>query len=349
MVWDGETGDEEFGGHIAQGQAFWSKTISASPALTVQEAAMTDGQPDLFRKKSGKSFPALSIALHHKGLVDKTYLKCRVEGRDEFDPLWDAAKQKNGYFNLYTRSTDDVILAINNLPVSRCKVVTLQVETTSIGDYTFVFHGSLMEEVDRQVYLTDHYLDSVMMLPAGGQYTFSITADPMSNERDRFSLRVQNIALPAITQEGSTLISGSRTGNQWVFNGEDIEGATGPFYDATQSGNYQVRVTEGVCSRLSDAVVFQVTGAPAQPSGKEVRIYPNPVPAELYVDGMNADYSTTCYTIVNTAGIKVKSGEVAASPSQEKISIDTKDLPPGVYLLFLDKERSHHRIRFVKE
>lgn len=39
LVWDGEDGDLEFAGNIAQGQSFWVKAISAAPTLTVQENA----------------------------------------------------------------------------------------------------------------------------------------------------------------------------------------------------------------------------------------------------------------------------------------------------------------------
>src|SRR5690606_12055238 len=105
LIWDGEVGDEEFGGLIAQGQAFWVLATSTTPELTVQEEAKTSVQTDIFRTKKSPG-SNLAVALTRPGLVDRAYLKFNDRAGLAFDAQRDGPKQRNNYFNLSARTSD---------------------------------------------------------------------------------------------------------------------------------------------------------------------------------------------------------------------------------------------------
>lgn len=346
LVWDGDTGDEEFSGLIAQGQSFWVRTTTATPSLTVQETAKADAQASLFRQKEDETSLSLSVELRHKDLVDRTYLKFRESGSDAFDQLLDAVKQKNGYFNVSTLSTDSVSLAINNLQHTVCGGIPFLLETRTNGTYSMIFQGSALDDPDRRFFLVDHYLDSTIAIGQNTHYTFTIPGASSSGKR--FELDVQRIRIPSIEVEANTLVSDAKDGNQWFLNGEEIEGANAQSYTPVESGSYQVRVTRGSCGTLSDAVAFSVTGTPGMVMGQEVRVYPNPASGYLRVKGVESRNTLPKYTIFNMMGVKIKSGEITAGSAGHTIDISPR-IPAGVYILLIDNGQEHHKIKFVVE
>src|SRR5262249_10492884 len=134
LVWDGTTGDPEFGGRIAQGQAFWVRATNGSPQLTIQEIAKINEETSILRKKSDNAHSVLIVEMQRDTLVDRAYLKFNPESEDAFDTSHDAVKQKNGYFNISTLADDTVQLAINNLPDNFCdNVISLSVDSTALA------------------------------------------------------------------------------------------------------------------------------------------------------------------------------------------------------------------------
>jgi hypothetical protein len=65
-----------------------------------------------------------------------------------------------------------------------------------------------------------------------------------------------------------TLTSSSASGNQWFLNGNPIGGATATTYNATASGNYTVKVTDGngCTSSASPVTAVTVNAVPATPT-----------------------------------------------------------------------------------
>ncbi|NVO03423.1 MAG: T9SS type A sorting domain-containing protein, partial [Bacteroidetes bacterium] len=68
---------------------------------------------------------------------------------------------------------------------------------------------------------------------------------------------------------GNTVVINAPTGTnytyQWQLNGVDIPGATLPSYTATQSGNYSVNITDGVCSGSSITIPVTINPVPTAP------------------------------------------------------------------------------------
>ncbi|MCS6934843.1 MAG: T9SS type A sorting domain-containing protein [Chitinophagales bacterium] len=80
-----------------------------------------------------------------------------------------------------------------------------------------------------------------------------------------------------ITVKGDTLTSSPAVSYQWYFNGSPIPGATGQIYIVTQSGYYQVEITDANgCKNISEPIELSVSGINNIHAGKVV-VYPNPL------------------------------------------------------------------------
>ena len=83
---------------------------------------------------------------------------------------------------------------------------------------------------------------------------------------------------PVVTLDGNTFSSSALTGNQWYRNGIAIGGATSRTYNATQSGNYSVLVTDNTgCSLESNSIQFTPTDV-IDVDGNEIELSLTPNP-----------------------------------------------------------------------
>lgn len=111
---------------------------------------------------------------------------------------------------------------------------------------------------------------------------YSILLTCVSNNNCIDSLRKKvwvypNPPTPSITKSGNILISSADSGNQWYSNGKMITGAVLKQYEPTESGPYQVFVTnEFNCSMSSDTLHFILTGLSDMDEKFKLTIYPNP-------------------------------------------------------------------------
>ena len=84
-------------------------------------------------------------------------------------------------------------------------------------------------------------------------------------------------AQPTFTLLGNQLTSSAATGNQWIWNGTALPGATGTTYTVTTSGYYSVIITDlNGCTRISDSTFISLTGLNQQPEMGSLFLSPNP-------------------------------------------------------------------------
>jgi hypothetical protein len=117
------------------------------------------------------------------------------------------------------------------------------------------------------------------VVTASGNYTVVDTELGCSSAMSTITTVTVNPlpATPTITPGGPTtfcaggsvtLTSSAASGNQWFLNGNPIGGATNPTYNATASGSYTVKTTDGnsCTSAASSATVVTVNPLPATPT-----------------------------------------------------------------------------------
>jgi hypothetical protein len=149
------------------------------------------------------------------------------------------------------------------------------------------------------------------------------------------SRQVVNFTRPIITQTANTLNSNFTTGNQWLFNGSVIPGATGSKYEPLQSGNYQVSVTlQSGCAAVSDNFRYARTVARTDNS-TDIGLLVFPVPA---VNQLNVLFAAKAaadlkLSLVNPAGQTVYTNQQSIPQGNFSTVISVNGQIPGIYVL----------------
>lgn len=191
--WNGEVGDTDFGGIIAQGQSFWVKANGSNPSLTITEEAKYDtASAKLYRKASPHNY--IVVAMRKGSLTDKAYIHFREGSLDGADSR-DAYKLDNSYFNVGSVA-EHGRMAINSLPADFCqRNVNLAIGASSPGSYAIDFSQVNSFNSPVQITLIDHYNDTQTPISEGTTYTFDITTDASSAGESRFELLFSRPAL----------------------------------------------------------------------------------------------------------------------------------------------------------
>lgn len=352
LVWDGAIGDEEFSGLITQGQGFFVRTTHGSPMLKITEDAKVDTSSSMFRQHKTKSLQDhFVVTLKQNALIDKAYVKFAMDASDNFDET-DAVKRKNGYFSLSTLSLDSVPLAINNLTDSFCdRSIVLSLDETVPGAYTLAFEGSLFQDDDIEINLMDDFTNTAIKLDQHSPYNFQVTTDPASYGKKRFQIQMPSSTLeePVISVEDNILTSNVSSGNQWLLDGEEIEGATEATYVPPISGEYRLRITWEGCSRISEPVSITVTVTDVyENKNKGLEFYPNPASEYIQIQSPSLPPSTVVYySIINAVGMQIQKGEIESDVLMKGSVIDVQHFPSGIYFFMLRTTGWQYQAKFV--
>jgi PKD repeat protein len=150
-----------------------------------------------------------------------------------------------------------------------------------------------------------------------------------------------------IAQNGDTLFANQgAVSYQWYEGGNLIPGATGYFYVATQSGNYNVVATDANDCEV-EAVIFDVIAAVQSPVSSHLSlVYPNPVSDMLFVNGYPLPGTRSEIVIYNLIGaVAVEPQTISLKP---ETGIDVHGLATGIYWLELRSGERTLRAKFVK-
>lgn len=137
---------------------------------------------------------------------------------------------------------------------------------------------------------------------------------------------------PTITSSGNVLASSVSTGNQWYMNGNIITGETGQFYTATQSGFYQVVVTNASgCTAMSNLLNYTFTGILENIPEVSFSIYPNPNDGDFSLEINAVKNEEMSIFIVNEIGQVVYREKKVKLNGQLSKKIYLKNIHNGIY------------------
>ena len=149
---------------------------------------------------------------------------------------------------------------------------------------------------------------------------------------------------PIVTEENVLeykLISSNDFGNQWYMDGVEMASQTAKELIVISSGVYEVRASvEGCNSEASDPV--EVVILSVEEGAEDIRVFPNP-----FYDALTIEFPTTTIEIqlLNTLGQPLAYN----SSTGTTITLDTKTLPNGMYLLKVRYKSGVRIKKIVKE
>jgi hypothetical protein len=159
----------------------------------------------------------------------------------------------------------------------------------------------------------------------------------------------QQPTAPVITQSGDTLsVAGSFSTYQWYFGSDTIAGATENNYVATQSGNYNIVVTDENGCAVGAGIVNVIAGSPtpAIHEGEGVAVFPNPAHNSFTIKNLSSK-EKIFLQILNPVGEIVYSSPLTPKGGIAEVSM--AELKAGIYFVHLQSKNGIVVRKFVKE
>ncbi|WP_299225598.1 M28 family peptidase [uncultured Psychroserpens sp.] len=133
---------------------------------------------------------------------------------------------------------------------------------------------------------------------------------------------------------------------QWIDcnTGMPISGETNQSFVPNVNGNYAVQVTSGLCTEISDCIIFDTLALEAF-SATEIKIFPNPATSHINVELNNVNDTSVTFEVFDVTGKIV----LRKKPSITSASINVKALTKGVYFLRVTNSEKTGTYKIVKE
>lgn len=169
----------------------------------------------------------------------------------------------------------------------------------------------------------------------GGSYRILATnANGCSAFSPAVGLTTSDGQRPTVTVRGQVFTSSAAMGNQWLNNGQPIPGATGQSYNASEAGNYAVRIRLGECDLTSDLIVL-TSAEQAVLVEYGLRIFPNPSPGPLVAEYASAHLGELQLDLYDARGAAVAQWQVAKTRESLRVALPVGQLGAGLYFLRL--------------
>lgn len=228
-----------------------------------------------------------------------------------------------------TFTIDDVVVTNSTCDDS----VDGQIEIVASGEGTFKY--SINEE--------DYVVSNLFQDLAPGEYLIKVKKDENESVKDRVvEVSFSNVTpeKPEISLIGDFLQTSAGSGQtiQWYLDGEIIVGESAGSISNLVSGAYQVELSSGGCSAISDPFIVLST--------EEIRdglqLYPNPAKDVMYFSLTDRSATLVKVEIVNSAG------KLMHQMSTNSI-IDVSKLSSGIYFVRVVTNDKIYLERLIKK
>lgn len=195
-------------------------------------------------------------------------------------------------------------------------------------------------------------------------------------EGERVAVKASIITLDSVVIKvaSNTLTSNYANGNQWFFNGEKIEGATGQMIQAQQSGTYVVEASAQGCTTSSQVEftipIAEETPTPGEeelpnheeeeqqqpaPPAEEVSFYniisisPNPFSGTAMIQVSDSFKNVTKVRVMNNMGQILQHVTLEQAEGKKIGYIRLDNHPSGIYLVQIFSTTGIHERKIIKK
>jgi hypothetical protein len=172
----------------------------------------------------------------------------------------------------------------------------------------------------------------------GGEYSIIVLSDNGCSNSAMAQVELVSVSTPIIvdggvTSDGQLLLTDEASGHQWYLNGEEISGATGNSYVATENGIYTCIAIEDICESTLSAGFEVVLGGVLEGS-IALKLYPNP--AQDFIVFECTLHTGSAFSVYDVAGREVLRGVT----TNARTTVDISNLGAGMYrLVFAEGEQ----------
>ncbi|MFA7381403.1 MAG: T9SS type A sorting domain-containing protein [Bacteroidia bacterium] len=195
-TWNGNSGTNGMNsGRIAMGQGFWVKATATNPVLSMNENVKTTTATSGFFKSNQTAQNTFRITMQQDELIwdDAVFNFSNEYDRAYQKETGDALKLVNSTINLWSVSSDNQNLVINNYPApSGSDTVVLGMTSSNGGIFTLKFStDSIPSNV--LVYLIDEYRGRTIDVRKEKEWKVLINAEPQSYALGRLKVVFVNV------------------------------------------------------------------------------------------------------------------------------------------------------------
>jgi chitodextrinase len=268
-----------------------------------------------------------------------------------FEITGDVASSASNRFDvIFSKPALDKTVSFANPSETFCGEGTLQIELNNSQpgvNYTLLLDDTELAEAEGNGDQMLFNLSSDMVPEGSSQLHLVASFDGCTPEVIDPTLSVQRNVKPIVAVAANQLQSTGSGDLQWYLDGNPIAGATSNVFHPEHAGEYKVQASNGLCSLMSDPVLFAVTAIENDPSAFE--LFPNPVKTRLTIrlgssirTGENVDIQ-----IVNLQGMIV--GKYYIQNQKDGLRLPVADLRAGLYTLLIKAGNQQFEQRFIKE
>lgn len=222
-TWNGSTGTNGMNsGRVAMGQAFWVKATGSNPVLSMNENVKTATATSGFFKANHASQSIFRITMQQDDLIwdDAVFNLSNEYDRTYQKETGDALKLLNSSINIWSVSSDNQNLVINNYPLPNSSdTVVLGMTSSNGGICTLKFST---DSIPRSilVYLIDEYRGRTIDVRKEKEWKVLINTDPQSYALGRLKVVFINVNLTQISFNPSGDETTKQTKVQWSSSKE---------------------------------------------------------------------------------------------------------------------------------
>jgi hypothetical protein len=213
------TGASGISRYIPLGQSFFVKANAANPSISMTEAVKTSNIPFNFFKSaqsSSQEIAYVKFKLTAPNYEDNLVVRLDSTASDSVKDTDDAFKLFNDRLNFYTRSKENINLAINHYPYPDSVTVedTINISVFSYNDSSIEYRTHTIELVENENIdsdiifdLLDNYTNERINISELGTYSFDIDSNATSYGNNRFKLIIYRLAAGIESAKNNKIIT----------------------------------------------------------------------------------------------------------------------------------------------